>query len=305
MQDKINFIPFKNINFEKWDNVLQISDNAFIYATSPYLNAMCEQWDALVMNDYEYIMPLPSRNKYSISYIYLPAFTQQLGIFSNKDITPSVVDAFISAIPQKFKYCELNLNHTNTTNVYTPLQRKNYLLRLSLPYQQLQDNYSRSAKRNINKAKEEGISIKEHVSVNEIIEMHRKRFKDKVGVTAGDYLKFGSLTDVFLLKKQCYTFGAYNKDNELIAGSIYLLYKQRLTFILNGNSPESLQCGATHLLKDYVIEKFSASGLVLDFEGSDSPNFSRFYEQFGAKEIEYYPFLVLNRLPFFLKWLKR
>jgi len=305
MQDKINFIPFKNINFEKWDNALLTSNNAFIYATSTYLNTMCEQWDALVMNDYEYIMPLPVRKKYSISYIYLPAFTQQLGVFSAKPITPSIINAFISAIPSIFKYCELNLNYANPANIYQPIKRKNYLLHLSPAYPQLKNNYSRSANRNISKAKEEGIFIKENIGVNKIVEIHRQRFKDKVGISPTDYIKFEMLANTLVSRKQCYSFGAFNKDNELIAGSIYFLYKQRLTFIVNGNSPESLQCGATHLLKDYAIQKFASSDLILDFEGSDSPNFSRFYEQFGAREIEYYSFVVLNHLPFFLKWLKR
>jgi hypothetical protein len=43
----------------------------------------------------------------------------------------------------------------------------------------------------------------------------------------------------------------------------------------------------------------------MDFEGSDNPKFAKFYEQFGAKDIEYYPVLVNNKLPWPIKYLKR
>ncbi len=40
------------------------------------------QWDALVLDDYQAVMPLTWRSKFGIRYLYQPAFTQQTGIFS-------------------------------------------------------------------------------------------------------------------------------------------------------------------------------------------------------------------------------
>jgi hypothetical protein len=44
--------------------------------------------------------------------------------------------------------------------------------------------------------------------------------------------------------------------------------------------------------------------MLLDFEGSDIPNLAFFYSSFGAVN-QAYPALKINRLPFYLKWLKR
>lgn len=301
----IHFVTRQQINTELWDACIAASANGLIYATSTYLDAMCNhQWCALVNDDYTTVMPLPNRKKYGISYIYQPAMTQQCGIFSTKETTTDIVDAFIKKIPSNFWYIETSLNAANTISVYPIVARKNYLLDITKPYAALKSNYHRSAKRNIQKAVEYGVEIRTNILPSDIIAMHRQRFNDDIGAKNSDYEQFELLATQLIKDGKCFTIGAYNTQQQLIAGSIYWLYKNRITFILNGNLPESLACGATHLLKDKVIEQFSGSHYWLDFEGSDFPKFARFYEQFGNTEIEYYQSLIINKLPWPLKLLK-
>lgn len=302
----IHFVTRQEINTALWDACINASANGLIYATSTYLDAMCnQQWCALVNDDYSVVMPLPNRKKYGINYIYQPAMTQQLGVFSTKTITTEIVDAFIKKKPSKFWFIETSLNAANTTAIYPTIARKNYLLDITKPYAALRNNYHRSAKRNIQKAIEHGVQVKKNISPSDIIAIHRQRFNDTIGATDKDYMQFEHLADRLLQTGKCFTIGAFNTQQQLIAGSIYWLYKNRITFILNGNLPESLSCGATHLLKDKVIEQFAEKQYWLDFEGSDFPRFARFYEQFGNTEIEYYQSLVINKLPWPLKLLKR
>ncbi len=305
MNGRIYIIPSNKLDKIRWDNCIYDAANALVYATSTYLDTMATHWDAMILNDYEYVMPLPWRKKYFISYIYPPAFTQQLGIFSAKKITEKETALFIKAIPAKYKYCEISFNYGNHVNGNSATASKNYLLSLGPEYEALHDAYSRSAIRNITKANNAGIIVRENIDPADIIQMHRERFGDNIGANSNDYENFIALSRAMLQKKQCFTIGAYNTKQTLFAGSIYFLYKNRLTFILNGNTQESLHWGATHLLKDYTIKKFAGTRLILDFEGSDFESFARFYQQFGAKEIEYYQTVILNRLPFFIKFLKR
>jgi hypothetical protein len=265
---------------------------------------MADDWEAMMLNDYEYIMPLPCRKKFGIRYIYPPAFTQQLGIFSAKPVDAGIVYAFLKNIPSAFRYCELNMNYANPILDDKVMKRKNYLLDLHNDYQSLQKNFSRSAKRNIAKAVEK-ITVTEDADADEIIHIHRNRFKDKIGASANDYKRFSGLVKCLQKTNQCIAIAAKDAQNNTIAGSIYFIYNNRLTFILNGNTSESLNMGATHLLKDFFIKKFAGTPHILDFEGSDFPNFVRFYEQFGAKTIEYYSSLIINKLPPLLRWLKQ
>lgn len=305
MANAIHIIPSQKLDKARWDACIQQSHNGLVYATSTYLDAVASHWDAMIMGDYDYVMPLPWRQKYFIKYVYPPAFTQQLGVFSPKVITAADIDFFIKNIPGYYRYCALNFNYANPVNSNGAGLCKNYLLPLQPGYPLLHKAYSRSAIRNINKAHAEGISVREGVLPADIIKIHRERFKDGIGSSAADYDNFLQLCNTFLQQGKCFTAGAFNSNNVLIAGSVYFVYKNRLTFILNGNTPASLTVGATHLLKDYVIQKFAGQDMLLDFEGSDFESFSRFYEQFGARQIEHYPVLTLNRLPRLLKYLKR
>lgn len=300
----VHIIPSAQIDKTKWDDCINKSPNGLVYATSAFLDTMATHWDALVTDNYDYVMPLPWRRKALLHYVYPPAFIQQLGVFSANEISASHVTSFIKAIPPKYRYCELRFNYANALPEGNITRHKNYLLHLQPGYKVLHNNYSRSAKRNITKAASCGITIKDNVAPAEIIAIHRARFNDAIGASADDYHNFNRLCSLLYKAGMCITAGAFNNQNSLIAGSIYFVYKSRLTFILNGNTCESLTCGATHLLKDYIIQTFAGSDYILDFEGSDFEKFARFYEQFGATAAEYYTTLVINRLPFLIRFLK-
>jgi hypothetical protein len=71
-----------------------------------------------------------------------------------------------------------------------------------------------------------------------------------------------------------------------------------------GNHPNGRTLGASHALIDAFIEDHAAQDLLLDFEGSDIRNLAFFYSSFGAVE-EKYAAIKLNRLPWWMKWMKR
>ena len=62
----IKFVQHKNVDTDKWDECIKKSVNSLPYAFSWYLDIVVEHWDALVLNDYEAVFPLPSKQKISI-----------------------------------------------------------------------------------------------------------------------------------------------------------------------------------------------------------------------------------------------
>jgi hypothetical protein len=54
---------------------------------------------------------------------------------------------------------------------------------------------------------------------------------------------------------------------------------------------------------DYVIELYSETDTILDFEGSDVLGIARFFKGFGSIEEEY-TFLKWNKLPIIIKYFK-
>ena len=64
----INYKRHKEIDFKKWDNCIESAINRNIYATTWYLDLVCKNWDALILNDYEAVMPLPWNKKWGVKY---------------------------------------------------------------------------------------------------------------------------------------------------------------------------------------------------------------------------------------------
>ena len=175
---------------------------------------------------------------------------------------------------------------------------------LSANYEVLRRQFSRSALRNLKKAENSGITIQNLHLPDPIVDLHRKRFKDRIGTKAADYEKLLVWLHGIKDSNMLHCIGAFDNQDSLIAGSLFILYKDRITFLLNGNSTESLNNGATHALLNHCIQTFAGRPLLLDFEGSDFTEFARFYEQYGARP-EYYPFVKLNRLPWWAAWMKK
>jgi hypothetical protein len=93
-------------------------------------------------------------------------------------------------------------------------------------------------------------------------------------------------------------------NNELVASCVFFFSHGRSYYILVGNHPNGKTIGASHMLIDAFIKDHAGEKNILDFEGSDIRNLAFFYNSFGA-ENEIYPALKINRLPFYLKWLKK
>ncbi len=299
----IKYLKNVEIDKGKWDECIANSPNGLIYSTSVFLDNMATDWDALVMDDYDAVMPLPFRKKFGIHYVYPPAFSQQIGVTCLQKTTSDIVDLFLKNIPVKFGYVEMNFNTDNYFTSPVEIIRDNYFLPLSESFSVLEKNFSRSAIRNIKKATDENIIIKEGVNSADIIAIHRERFKDNVGANEDDYTRLKKLFADLLPRNMLFTIGAY-KENILIAGSIYFVYKNRITFIINGNNRDSLKIGATHLLMNETIRKFCGKEFILDFEGSDFPEFVRFYKQYGALA-ENYTMVKINNLPWPLSMFKK
>ncbi|HEX4372345.1 MAG TPA: hypothetical protein VHZ50_03475 [Puia sp.] len=300
----IRYLPQKEIDKSKWDECISNANNGLIYAYSHYLDRMAKNWDALILNDHEAIMPLTWNKKYGLYYLYHPAFTASLGVFGNS-LTETLVENFIKAIPKKFKLIEIPLNVGNIFSVPTgfDMLRNNYTLSLNKNYDSLYSSYNDNIRRNIKKAQHYGCTIKKNIPVADVIDLSRPSLQKQTNVTDEDYNNFEKLFNFLYQQNKAITYGVYSNTNELIASCVYFFSHNRAYYILVGNHPNGKTLGASHYLIDRFIYDHAGQNLILDFEGSDIRNLAFFYSSFGA-QLEVYPFLKINRLPFWAKWAK-
>lgn len=293
---KILYIPHASIDKKNWDLCIDNTTDGLIYAYSFYLDAMSKNWDALIMNDYEIVMPLTWNKKYTIHYLYQPFFCAQLGIFG-KNISSEIVKFFLEAIPPKFKYWDFYLNKDNLYSLpsFYMYERINYVLSLLDTYKNLSAKFAQSHQRNIKRALKLGNVVKKNVDIEKVIFLAKQQTKKFSPIAEKDYNNFLKLFEVLKKKKMATTYGVYSANNQLIASCAFVFSHNRAYYILVGNHPDSRTAGASHLMIDYFIKEHAGENLVLDFEGSNISSLAFFYKSFGAS-VEKYPGIKMNKL---------
>lgn len=302
---QILYIQQAAIDKNKWDECIERSPNGLIYGYSWYLDAMADQWDALVLNDYEAVMPLTWNKKYGIHYLFQPFFCASLGVFSKNTITSNLVKEFLLHIPSKFKYFDIYLNHQNLFSIeeFPFTRRINYVLSLEQSYEVISDSYRENLKRNIKKAEKGKLIVKHEIELDEILALAKETMHRVSSITDEQLNRFKKVFAAAEVKQRAETIGIYSITNELVASAAFLYSHNRWYYILVGNHPNGKTSGASHYLIDRFILKHAGTPALLDFEGSDIRNLAFFYSSYGAAE-EQYPALRMNRLPKLLKWMK-
>lgn len=299
----ITYFLHSEINKRKWDDCISASVNGRIYAYSWYLDLVADAWDALILDDYEAVFPLPFRAKFGIKYIYQPVFTQQLGLFSKKPISSTFLENFLVHIPKEYNYVSLNLNQHNRffSTVIPSLKRNNIEMDLISDYTDIKQKYSSNLIRNLKKAANAKLTIFENLKPDAVVKLFQEHKGKELGVySAAEYSILLRLIYKAIQLGHAEVWGAYNSDNSLCAAAVFFKSHRRITFLFSGNSDYGLKNGALPYLLDAYLEANSSSEKIFDFEGSNNLSLARFYLGFGAQIIHYYQ-LDWLRTPFYLK----
>jgi len=302
----IHYLKHNEIDKKKWDDSIDQCVNNLIYAHSWYLDIVCPNWNALIENDYESMMPLTGNKKYGIEYLYPPYFAQQLGVFSKEKLLQEKINAFLNSIPVRYKFVELNLN-THNTFEYSGFQIKkniNLELQLHVSYGALRKNYSRLIVRNIKKAIKNEITIQKNIEPSDLINMFRKtRGQGISNLKEKNYKMLLDLIHTCIKRGYCESAGAFTKTGRLCAGIILLIKNNRAIFLFSSTHKLGKENGAMFFLIDNFIRDNAGSEMIFDFEGSNIPGVARLYKGFGSKECVYLQ-VRKNNLPKLFRWIK-
>jgi hypothetical protein len=304
--ENICFVKHADIDKQKWDDTILNSLDGRIYATSIWLDHLSANWDALVLGDYEIVMPLPSKKKWGIKYLAQPAFTQQLGVFSVNKINLGHIGQFFIEALKKFRFGEIFTNVYPTDIFQKKINiSKNYTLDLSQDYKTIRSNYSNELlKRNL-KQKPNLVYIKSN-NVELAIKSYQALYADRTPhISVGHFKAFENLTSKLALQNKAFTRCVINSaNNDLLAISLFLKDEKRIYNIAPSTFPDGRTLHANHFLLDELIKEFAGQNLLLDFEGSDLPGVERFYKKFGSL-LEPYYFIKWNNLPKLVKLFKK
>ncbi|MGI6342733.1 MAG: hypothetical protein ACOXZ9_07145 [Bacteroidales bacterium] len=296
----IVFYNRNEIDVEKWNCSLKKARNYNVYADSFYLDVVSPGWSALVSEDYKYLFPLPNKKKFGINYIIQPVLSQQLGLFSENEITADILFQFINKIPKRYGFVKLFLNEGNVfDNINMPLQR-NYTLQIPDNRNDIRNNYSTNLKRNLKIANAGEIEIVSDSNPNEIISLFkRNKQKELENFNSSIYGALQKLCKNTNPNWQCKTYKAVS-DNKTVSGMTVIEYGCKSIFLFSGNSEAGKEIRALPYLIDWYLHNCDKKIKIFDFEGSNDDGLARFYSSFGADKVDYAYYFRKSRLLFFV-----
>lgn len=285
----IKRLKYNEIDFEKYSKCLENAVQRKYSATKDFLDITSgKQWELLVYNDYEAVMPVPFVKKLGFKIVINPKLCQQLGIFSNIDDV-KINDLFLSFLERKYNIWYYGFNDKNTFSKLLK-RRKNFLIYPD-NYEIVRQKYSPKRKRKLRldddvlqKSEVRDVSIFnawEFISRNLI---GAKNEKDK-----NSFLQiFTDLEKAGYLKLKAFFYGTAIIN--LIA-----VYSDDKTIALLGtfNDKDHIKLSGSSFIIDNVIRK-NIQTKIFDFEGSDIPAIEEFFRGFRP-ELKSYPVIFNSK----------
>ena len=283
----IRFLKHSEIEPEKWNQAVCNSLSSNVLAEYELLNLLTggDTWHALVENDYETVMPLPTRKKGVLKYVYTPFFLPQMGIFSEHEITPQKTAVFLHEISRHYVLADVLMNE-KTESGHWEYEFVSYSLSLHLAYKELYSQFHENTKRNVKAAQklQSRVTIQEE-KVSDIIVLFRenKGAESSVQFQNEDYARLQHIADYLLEHNLLEIYGVRTNDGKLAAGALFVKDGNRRWFWFSGRDNQLSESKPMFLLLDTYIRDHAESDQLLDFNGSSNPNVARLYQGFGGK----------------------
>jgi len=250
---KITYIQYPEIDKGRWDRCINNSVNGLVYGYSWYLDMTMKNWDALVLDDYAAVMPLPYYQRLGIFAVIQPQFALQLGVFSTLSIYPKMVDVFIKTIPSKFKYIDYNLNTYNRADNLKIVHKQliTHQLDLISPYANLSSKYNHFVGQDLWHARHNKIQIIKQLNLKELLVLYKDTATEPVTFDQLDILR--KIIPFCINNNLGEIYAAYDENNMLVAAAFFIKSHQKNILLISAESNDGRDFGALTAIIDRYI----------------------------------------------------
>jgi hypothetical protein len=299
----IKYLKNNEIDKQKWDACCTKAGNRFWFCKSWFIDLVCPGWHAIVSDNYEAIMALPIKRKYGISYLIQPFMMPQGGVISTVELSSLEINAFVQAIPSKYKYLNLCMNFSNKSFESSHIKsiRKNHYLSLNLPYNLLRKNYSERVRPNMKTAEKAGNIVVEFTDVSVFIQLYTKFSAWLTPTQRNSHI---NLVQKCIDNKTGHILLTQIGNKEITSGVFFFIDGKQIVIVIAFSTPTGKDTCSMNLLYDKIISLYAESNFEIDFTGSSMPGVALFLEGFGARP-DTYPHIVIDNLPWFIRLLKK
>lgn len=293
---KIHKIPHHKIDFNLYDRCLENSAQYRYSATSTFLNAVAgNQWDIMVLGNYDAVMPIPFVKKMGVKFVLLPKLCQQLGVFSAHDSQVMNMEFHRYLMKNYFVVYYAYNQHNSLPDDFKC--RQNFILQ-NQPYEEAFRKYSPKRKRKLRLEEE----VVENAVWRAIPFEEGKDFMltNMVGHRQEkDAMAYIDTLHALSETGRMY-FYAFYYHGEII--NALALYQDTNAVALLGtyNVKDKIKLNGSSKLVDFAISEW-ISQKDFDFEGSDVPSVEEFFRGFRPA-LFHYPTVFFHKKELLKQW---
>ncbi|MBN1821717.1 MAG: hypothetical protein JXR31_10645 [Prolixibacteraceae bacterium] len=300
--NKIRLLINHDIDYEKWDECVDKSLAGKLYARSWYLDLIAEGWQALVYDDYEFVMPLPVKSKWGITYLSQPTYCQQTGIFPSP--YKNIQEQFADELYNKFRRVSYQLNTLNDAaafNKFQSTEKTNYILHLEKDYESIYKGYLSHTKRNLKSAQKFKVAVNKGMLHSEYLQVKKQIMGNSFSTS--DFALLNRIMGFTVSRGNGTIYSAYTNENNLCAAAFFIYDGNRIYYLNSFSNAEGKKNMAMYSIIDRVISDHAGSKQILDFEGSVIKSIAWFFESFNPVKEKYF-YIYSNRIPVIRKFIK-
>ena len=276
----IRRLKYNEIDFKKYTECLENSEQQKYSATKDFLDIVSgENWEILVYNDYEAVMPLPYTKKLGIKFITQPIYCQQLGVFHGQNFSRNNFQKFEKKLHRNLVR-GYSFNEENT-EMYEPkgTSKVNQILKLNTDYQSFFSKLRKNRKQEIKIGLPDDYKIIENkhgLNFIELLENNYKNIEKDLQIN-----KLKKLVNKLQKNEKSITISILVNE-KTIGSSFYIFSNQRIIQLCNAKD-NNTKLNTNTFIVDFIIKKNLQSELVLDFEGSSLKGVNEFNTSFRAE----------------------
>lgn len=294
---EIRYLRHSEIDIQKWDRCIKKSVNGTIYGYSWFLDIVSEDWDALVDEKYETVMPITYKQIAGIKVLVQPPYATNLGVYSVNVLEESIVNAFAAKIPSNIRYIRINLNKFNkiASHFFNVKYGVVYELDLIRSYAKITSRYSYKIRRALSAGAENRISVVAGMNSVDLISLYLKEkgllwklfFRQRIK-------KMRMLIAASVKYRVGQIYGAYTRENNLCAAGLFVWSHQKIFLLVFGIDKVGKKEYALEVLIDEFIKLNAEQNMTLRFEYTLQSKYADLYSGFGGNKYEFFKIRKYN-----------
>lgn len=300
-------------NKEKYRKFCDDGNQPHLFLNDWWLDAVAgsNNWDVAIIekgNEIFGALPYLHKNKFGLSLISSPKFTQHLGVwikypegqqyFKKLSFEKEIFQALIDQLP-KFNYALLKCHYSITNglpfswNGFELSNKYTYIIDDLSNIDKLYDGLSSGTKKNLKKA-ESLVHFEESNDINHIFDLNQMTF-DRQGETLPYSIEELKRLDVACVEKKCRKILIAKDDQQHVHAALYLVWNEESAYyLIGGGNPKYRNSEALTLLMWEAIKFSSTVSKTFDFEGSMLEPIERFFRGFGSTQTPYFELKKYN-----------